>query len=170
MAVAAPASGAALFRVSWVLSIVRLSGIFWLVYLVIQPLVGLALGAERDPWWVLLLQGAIYSALAAGGMALLPRSPFHNWVRISDGGLELCAAGSDPILLAWPDVASVEVRRQGLRTVLRVTPVEMSRVQRADVHYGLPRVRNGAFIADVGLLRPGVDVLRRALAAHSGRA
>ncbi|WP_250006818.1 hypothetical protein [Actinoplanes sp. M2I2] len=168
--VEAPADDAALFRVSRVLSVVRMFGIIWLIYLVTQPLVRLALGVDRDPWAVLLLQGAIWSALAAVGMAFWPRSPFHTWVRISGAGLELSAAGSDPILLLWPDVASVEVKRQGLRSILRVTPVEMSRVQRADVHHGLPRIRDGAFTVDIGLLQPGVDVLRRAVAAHTAHA
>ena len=90
--------------------------------------------------------------------------PFTTWVRTSAGGLELCAGGRDPILLAWPDVASVRVRRSWWRPVLlAVTPVEMSRVHRADVRHGIPRIRDGAFIAEVGLLRPGVDVLRREL-------
>ena len=159
----APAGDPILFRVSRSWSLARMFAVALVIYPIVQPLVILALGGDVDFGWVLIVQAVVMSALFAGISAVMRPSPFNTWIRVSAGGLELCAGGRGPVLLTWPDVASVRVRRRGLRTLLEVTPVEMRRVHRADARDGQPPVRDGSFVADVGLLRPGIGVLRREL-------
>jgi hypothetical protein len=90
-------------------------------------------------------------------------------VRVSAGGLELAVQGSDPVLLAWDDIATVLVRRAGLRTVLDVTPVDLDTVHPVqDEGSGWPALHDtsegATFTADRTPVWPGPRALRRELA------
>lgn len=171
--VEAPADDAVLFRSSPWRTFAVLSGTLLVAYVLVSPLVALLMGAPEDPWWSTLAQGAVVGALVAGGYALSSRSALSTWVRASSGGLELAAQGSDPVLLAWPDIDHVVVRRDGLRTLLDVTPVDLDRVHPvSDSDEGWPAIRDDdadplgrpAFTADLTQVWPGPRALRRELA------
>jgi hypothetical protein len=171
--VEAPADDAVLFRSSPWRTFAVLSGTLLTAYILVSPLVALVLGAPDEPWWSTLLQGAVIAIVVSGAYALTARSALSTWVRASSGGLELAAQGSDPVLLAWPDIDHVVVRRDGLRTVLDVTPVDLDRVHPvSEEDEGWPAIRDDdadpagrpAFTADLTQVWPGPRALRRELA------
>ncbi|MEV4636281.1 hypothetical protein AB0J80_02920 [Actinoplanes sp. NPDC049548] len=167
-----PAADAVLFRSSPGRTFAALFAVLLVAYVAVSPLVAYLLGAPGEPWWSTLAQGAVIATLVAGGYALSSRSAMRTWVRASSGGLELAAEGSDPVLLAWPDIEHVAVRRTGLRTVLDVTPVDLDRVHPvAEGDEGWPALHdeeNGtpAFTADLTQVWPGPRALRRELDRH----
>ena len=167
--VQAPAGNAVVFRSVPLRAGVALFVVLATAYLAVAPLVSLVLGDPGDPWWSTILQAMVVGVLVAGGYVLTSRSSLTTWVRVSDGGLELAAQGSDPVLLAWSDVADAAVRRSGLRTVLDVTPVDLDRVHPVQ-HEGegwppLAETPAGpAFTADLTQVWPGPRALRRELA------
>ena len=171
--VEAPAGDAVLFRSSPWRTFALLAGTLLVAYVIVSPLVALLLGAPEESWWSILAQGAAVGALVAGAYTLTSRSALSTWVRASSGGLELAAQGSDPVLLAWPDIDHVVVRRDGLRTMLDVTPVDLDRVHPlAEEDEGWPAIRDDeadplgrpAFTADLTQVWPGPRALRRELA------
>ena len=171
--VEAPADDAILFRSSPWRTFSLMFAVLMVAYVAVSPLVTLVLGAESDPWWSTLLQGAVLAAVVSGLYAVSSRSALNTWVRASSGGLELAAQGSDPVLLAWPDIDHVVVRRDGLRTVLDVTPVDLDRVHPvSEEDEGWPTIRDDeedpqgrpAFTADLTQVWPGPRALRRELA------
>jgi hypothetical protein len=168
-----PAGDAVLFRASPWRTFATLAGTLLLAYVLVSPLVILILDAPPEPWWSVLAQGAVVAVVVAGAYALTSRSALNTWVRASSGGLELAAQGSDPVLLAWPDIDHVVVRRDGLRTVLDVTPVDLDRVHPvSEEDEGWPAIRDDetdplgrpAFTADLTQVWPGPRALRRELA------
>jgi hypothetical protein len=171
--VEAPADDAILFRSSPWRTFSLMFAVLLVAYVAVSPLVTLVLGAEGDPWWSTLLQGAVLAAVVSGLYGVSARSALNTWVRASSGGLELAAQGSDPVLLAWPDIDHVVVRRDGLRTVLDVTPVDLDRVHPvSEEDEGWPAIRDDdadpqgrpAFTADLTQVWPGPRALRRELA------
>jgi hypothetical protein len=170
--VAAPADDAVLFRSSPWRTFLAVFLVIVVAYVLVSPLVGVLLDAD-DPWWLTLVQAAVLGALVAGAIGLSARSSLSTWVRISRAGLELAAQGSDPVLLAWPDVKHVTVRRDGARTVLDVTPVDLDSVHPVDREGpGWPTMTETgsgtAFTADLTQVWPGPRVLRRELARRMG--
>jgi hypothetical protein len=166
--VAAPAGDAVLFRSSPLRTCLAVAAVMVAAYLAVSPLVDLVLDTG-NPWWLTALQAAVIGALVAGVFALSARSSLTTWVRISRGGLELAAQGSDPILLTWADIKHVTVRRAGARTVLEVTPVDFDSVHPVDAEGPgwptLAETANGtAFVADLTQIWPGPRKLRRELA------
>ena len=140
-----------------------------LTYLATVPIVSLILGGTHDPWWSTLAQAAVIGALVAGAYAVSARAALRTWVRVSAGGLELAVQGSDPVLLAWDDIATVLVRRTGLRTVLDVTPVDLDTVHPVQGEgSGWPALHDtsegATFTADLTHLWPPSRALRRELA------
>ena len=169
-----PARGAVVFRSSPSRTFVAMFVILVITYLAVAPVVSLVLDDAADPWWPTLVQAVVIGALVAGAYAVTARSSLTTWVRVSDGGLELAAQGSDPVLLAWPDIASAVVRRIGLRTVLDVTPVDFDRVHpvqgAAEGWPTLTETEAGtAFTADLTQVWPGPRALRRELARRVAR-
>jgi hypothetical protein len=167
--VQAPAADAVLFRSSPVRTFVALFLLLMVSFAAVSPIVALILGGTGNPWWQTALEAGSISALAAGGYAWSTRGALTTWVRVSSGGLELAAQGSDPILLAWPDIETVMVRRAGLRTLLEVTPVDLDRVHPVqDEGPGGPAMTETtdgpAFTADLSEVWPGPRALRRELA------
>jgi hypothetical protein len=167
--VEAPADDAVLFRSSPARTFALMFGVLLITYLATAPLVSLLIGDPGDPWWSTLLQAVVVGALVAGGYAFSARAALTTWVRISAGGLELAAQGSDPVLLTWSDVATAMIRRSGVRTLLEVTPVDLDSVHPVqDEGPGWPTMtetRGGtAFVADLTQVWPGPGALRRELA------
>ena len=166
--VAAPADDAVVFRSSPVRMFVAVFLVLVVAYLAVSPLVGMLLNSADDPWWRTALQAVVLGALVAGAVTLSARSSLTTWVRVSRAGLELAAQGSDPVLLAWPDIKHVVVRRVGARTVLEVTPVGLDRVHPVDEEGpGWPAMAETpagtAFTADLTQIWPGPRALRREL-------
>ncbi|ROP31965.1 hypothetical protein EDD30_4893 [Couchioplanes caeruleus] len=167
-----PAADAVLFRSSPGRTFVIMAAVLLVAYVAVSPLVAFLLGAPQDPWWVTAAQGAVIGALVGGGYALSSRSAMRTWVRASSAGLELAAEGSDPVLLAWPDIDRAVVHRRGLRTVLDVTPIDLDRVHPvADGDDGWPTLHDEAdgapaFTADLTQVWPGPRALRRELSRH----
>jgi hypothetical protein len=158
-----------LFRSSPWRTFAAVFALLMISFAAVSPLAALAAGGTGKHWWQTALEAAAISALAAGAYAWSTRGGLKTWIRISSGGLELAAQDSDPILLAWPDIAHITVRRQGLRSVLEVTPVDLDRVHPVqDEGPGGPAMtetKDGpAFTADLSELWPGPRALRRALA------
>jgi hypothetical protein len=167
--VEAPAGDTVLFRSSPVRTFGLLFGVLLITYLATAPLVSLVIGDTGDPWWSTMLQAVVIAALAAGAYAFSARSALTTWVRISAGGLELAAQGSDPVLLAWSDIATVMIRRTGLHTVLEVTPVDLDRVHPVQGEGpgwpAMTETESGtSFTADLTQVWPGPRALRRELA------
>ncbi len=165
--VEAPAGDTVLFRSSPARTFVAVFAVLMLSFLVVSPIVG-RLARDTDPWWVITTQAVIVGAAVAAIYSLSARAALSTWVRISAVGLELAAQGSDPVLLAWDDVAAVTVRRNGLRTVLEVTPVDMDTVHPVqDPGTGWPAItetsRGPAFTADLTQIWPSPKALRREL-------
>jgi hypothetical protein len=166
--VQAPAGDAMLFRSSPLRTGVTLFVALATAYLAVAGLGDLVLGDPAGPWWSTVVQAVIVSATVAAVYLVTARSSLATWVRISDGGLELAAQGSDPVLLAWPDVANAAVRRSGLRTVLEVRPTDLDRVHPVqDAGEGWPPLTETqagpAFLADLTQVWPGPRALRREL-------
>jgi hypothetical protein len=166
--VEAPAEDTMLFRSSPTRTFVTVFAVLMLSYLVVSPVVALLARDTGDPWWVTTSQAVIVGATVAGCYALSARSALTTWLRVSAGGLELAAQGSDPVMLAWDDVAAVTVRREGLRTVLEVTPVDIDAVHPVQgAGTGWPALtetsRGPAFVADLTQIWPGPRALRREL-------
>jgi hypothetical protein len=166
--VAAPADDAVVFRSAPVRTFAAMLAVVVVAYLAVSPLVTVLLDGAGDPWWVTLLQAVVIGVLFAGTVTLSARSSLTTWVRVSRAGLELAAQGSDPVLLAWPDIRHVVVRRAGLRTVLEVTPVDLDRVHPVDAEGpGWPAMTETAdgtaFTADLTQIWPGPRALRREL-------
>ncbi len=166
--VAAPADDAVVFRSSPVRMFVAMFAVLVVAYLAVSPLVGMLLDGADDPWWQTGAQAVVIGGLVAGALTLSARSSLTTWIRVSGAGLELAAQGSDPVLLAWPDVAHVVVRRAGVRTVLEVTPVDLDRVHPVDDEGpGWPTMTETAtgtaFTADLTQIWPGPRALRREL-------
>jgi hypothetical protein len=164
-----PAGHAVLFRSSPARTFAAMVVIIAATYMAVAPLGNFVLGDDGDPWWSTLLQATILAALAAGALAFTARASLTTWIRVSDGGLEVAAQGSDPIWLAWPDIASVVVHRVGVRTVLEVTPVDLDSVHPVQGDGpGWPTMTETdigtAFTADLTQLWPGPRALRRELA------
>ncbi len=167
--VAAPADDAVVFRSSPARAFAAVAATVAVAYLAVSPLAGILLDTGQDPWWLTLLHGMVIGGLVAATVTLSARSSLTTWIRVSGAGLELAAQGSDPVLLAWPDVAHVVVRRAGVRTVLEVTPVDLDRVHPVDDEGpGWPTMTETAtgtaFTADLTQLWPGPRALRRELA------
>ena len=170
--VAAPADDAVLFRSSPWRTCLAVFLVIVVAYVLVSPVVGRLLDAD-DPWWLTLAQAGVIGLLVAGAFGLSARSSLSTWVRISRGGLELAAQGSDPVLLAWPDVKHVTVRRAGTRTMLDVTPVDLDSVHPVDREGpGWPTMTETesgtAFTADLTQLWPGPRALRRELTRRMG--
>jgi hypothetical protein len=166
--VAAPAGDAVLFRSSPVRTFVAVFVIVVAAYLLVSPLVNRLVG-DGDDLVATVVQAGVAGALVGGGFALSARSSLPTWVRVSAAGLELAAQGSDPVLLAWPDIRAVVVRRSLTRTVLEVTPVDLDRVHPVDGEGpGWPTMTETdsgtAFTADLTQIWPGPRALRRELA------
>jgi hypothetical protein len=166
--VAAPAGHAVLFRSSPARTFAAMVVILALTYMAVSPLVDLLLGDGGDPWWSTFLQAVVLAMLAAGALTFSARSSLSTWIRISDGGIEMAAQGSDPIWLAWPDIAGAVVRRTGLRTVLEVTPADLDSVHPVQgAGPGWPTMTETgtgtAFTADLTQVWPGPRALRREL-------
>jgi hypothetical protein len=169
--VEAPATDAVLFRSSPWRTFIAIFALLMISFGAVSPIVALMAGGTGNPWWQTAVQAAAISILAAGGYAWSTRGALKTWVRISSGGLELAAQDSDPILLAWPDIAHVTVRRQGIRSVLEVTPVDLDRVHpvQGEGPGGPAMTETGggtAFTADLTEVWPGPRALRRELARH----
>ncbi len=169
--VEAPARDAVLFRSSPVRTFVVLFALLMVSFGAVSPVLSLIFGGTGDPWWQTALQAGLISAVFAGGYAYSTRASLATWVRISSGGLELAAQESDPVLLAWPDIATVRVRRVGLRNVLDVVPVDLDSVHpMQDETVGWPTMTETpdgtAFTADLSEVWPGPRRLRRELARH----
>jgi len=165
--VEAPAADAVVFRSAPWRTFLAVFMVVAVAYAAVSPLVGRLLGAD-DRWWMTLVQASVIGVLVAGGFGLSARSSLTTWVRVSGAGLELAAQGSDPILLAWPDIGHVTVRRDGARTVLDVTPVDLDRVHPVDrTGPGWPTMTETAsgtaFTADLTQIWPGPRALRREL-------
>jgi hypothetical protein len=172
--VAAPADDAVVFRSSPVRTFLAVFAVIVIAYLAVSPLAGLLLGDAADPWWRTALQALVIGGLVAGTVTLSARSSLTTWVRVSRAGLELAAQGSDPVLLDWPDIAHVVVRRAGTRTVLEVTPVDLDRVHPVDGGGpGWPTMAETpagtAFTADLTQIWPGPRALRGELARRLHR-
>jgi hypothetical protein len=167
--VEAPADDAVLFRSSPARTFALMFVILLITYAASAPLVSLLIGNTGDPWWSTLLQAVVIAVLVAGGYAFSARAALTTWVRVSAGGLELAAQGSDPVLLAWADIATVVIRRTGMRTVLDITPVDLDRVHPVQGEGpGWPALTDTAtgtgFTADLTQVWPGPRALRRELA------
>jgi len=167
--VEAPAEDAVLYRSSPARTFIAVFAILMVSYLAVSPLVALLAGDTGDSWPATVLQAVIMGAVAAGGYAISARAALTTWIRVSAGGLELAAQDSDPVLLAWPDIAAVVVRRSGLRTVLEVTPADLDSVHPVqDADAGGPAMTDTddgpAFTADLTQIWPGPRALRRELA------
>jgi hypothetical protein len=163
-----PGGDAVLFRSSPARTFGALFAILALTYLAVSPLTGLILGGTGDTWWSTLAQATVIGAVIAGAYAFSARAALTTWVRVSAGGLELAAQGSDPILLAWPDIATVVVRRTGFRILLEVTPLGLDRVHPVTGEGpGWPALTDTAggtaFVADLTQVWPGPRALRREL-------
>ncbi|GAB1643064.1 hypothetical protein [Krasilnikovia sp. MM14-A1259] len=166
--VEAPAADAVLFRSSPLRTFLALFVVLTLTYVGAAIVVDAISAGPRDPWWSTLTQGAVIAVLVAGGYTACARAALTTWVRVSAGGLELAAQGSDPVLLAWDDIAAIAVHRTGLRTVIDVTPVDLDRVHPvAGEGPGWPTMRDtpagAAFTADLTQVWPGPRALRREL-------
>ncbi|GIE99071.1 hypothetical protein [Paractinoplanes rishiriensis] len=166
--VQAPATDAVLFRSSPVRTFVVVFVLLMVSFGLVSPIVALVSGGTGNPWWHTAIQAGAISLLASGCYAWSIRGALTTWVRVSSGGLELAAQGSDPILLAWADISAVVVRRVGLRSVLEVTPVDLDRVHPVqDEDLGGPPMSETAdvpaFTADLSELWPGPRALRREL-------
>jgi len=166
--VKAPARDAVLFRSSPLRTFLAVFVILLTSYLAVSPLVGLIVRGSGDSAGSTTSQAVVIGAVAAAAYAWSSRAALNTWVRVSAAGLELAAQGSDPILLAWADIDSVEVRRVGLRTLLDVTPVDLDRVHPVqDEGPGWPAMEvtesGVAFAADLSELWPGPRKLRREL-------
>ncbi|MGX6602416.1 hypothetical protein ACWKSP_09820 [Micromonosporaceae bacterium Da 78-11] len=166
--VEAPARDTVLFRSSPARTFLAVFLILMISFAATSPIVAL-FADETARWGSSTLQAAVIAALAAGAYAYSTRAALATWVRVSAGGLELAAQGSDPILLAWPDIASVVVRRVGLRTVLDVLPVDLDSVHPVQGEGpGWPTLTETelgtAFTADLSEVWPGPRRLRRELA------
>ncbi len=166
--VAAPAGDAVLFRSSPFRTFVAVSVVVAAAYLLVSPLVDRITGDGGD-LRATAVQAGVAGLLVGGALALSARSSLPTWVRVSAAGLELAAQGSDPVLLAWPDIKAVVVRRSLTRTVLEVTPVDLDRVHPVDGEGpGWPAMTETgtgtAFTADLTQIWPGPRALRRGLA------
>ncbi|GAA2640709.1 hypothetical protein [Paractinoplanes durhamensis] len=169
--VEAPATDAVLFRSSPIRTFIAVFLLLMVSFAAVSPIMALAVGGTGNPWWQSFLQAGVISVVAAGAYAWSTRGSLKTWVRISSGGLELAAQDSDPILLAWPDIETVVVRRSGLRSVLEVTPVDLDRVHPVDDEGpggpAMTETSDGpAFTADLSEVWPGPRALKRALAQH----
>jgi hypothetical protein len=166
--VKAPATDAVLFRSSPARTFGTLFAILLVTYLAAVPIANLILGDPTD-WWSTLAQAVVLAALAAGAYAASACATLTTWVRVSAGGLELAAQGSDPVLLAWEDIATVAVRRTRFRVLLDVTPVDLDTVHPVQGEgLGWPALRDttdgATFTADLTQVWPGPRALRRELA------
>jgi hypothetical protein len=167
--VVAPADDAVVFRSSPTRTFLAMATVIVVAYLAVSPLVEVLIDSSDDPWWLTGLQAVVIGVLVAGAFAFSARSSLRTWVRVSTAGLELAAQGSDPVWLAWPDIEHIVVRRDGARTLLEVTPVNLDRVHPVDgAGPGGPvmaETSSGtAFTADLTQLWPGPRALRRELA------
>jgi len=173
--VLAPADDAVLFRSSPVRAFAAPFVILLVTYVAAAPIVNLILGDTHDQWWSVLTQAAVIGTLVAGAYVLSARAALSTWIRVSAGGLELAAQGSDPVLLAWDDIATVRVHRIGLRTMLDVTPVDLDAVHPVQGEgSGWPALHDtsegATFTADLTQVWPGPRALRRELARRLAEA
>lgn len=172
--VQAPAGDAVLFRSSPLRTGAALFVALLVAFLAVAALGDLVLGDPVGPWWPTVLQAILVSTTVAGLYLVTARSTLATWVRVSDAGIEVAAQGSDPVLLAWRDVAAAGIHRSGLRTVLEVTPVDLDRVHPVqDEGTGWPPLAETpagpAFTADLTQVWPGPRALRRELARRLTR-
>jgi hypothetical protein len=172
--VQAPSDDPVLFRSSPLRTGTVLFVVLLVAYGAVAALGNLVLGDPEESWWSTLLQGMIVSATVSGVYLATARSTLATWVRVSDGGLELAAQGSDPVLLAWSDIADATIRRSGLRMVLEVAPIELDRVHPVqDEDEGWPPLAETpggpAFTADLTQVWPGPRALRRELSRRLSR-
>jgi hypothetical protein len=172
--VEAPAGHAVLFRSSPLRTFAAMAVIMGCTYMVATPLADLALGADDHSWWSTSLQALVLGVLVAAALSLTARASLKTWIRVSDGGIEMAAQGSDPIWLAWPDIASAVVRRNRMRTILEVTPVGLDTVHPVqDAGPGWPSMIDTAggtaFTADLTQVWPGPRALRRELSRRLPR-
>jgi len=167
--VEAPATDVVLFRSSPWRTFVAVFLLLMVSFGAVSPIVALVAGGTGNPWWHTALEAGTIGVLAAGGYAYSTRGALKTWIRCSSGGLELAAQCSDPILLDWDDIATVMVRRSGLRTLLEVTPIDMDRVHPVQGEGpggpAMTETASGpAFTADLSEVWPGPRALRRELA------
>jgi hypothetical protein len=165
--VKAPAGDAVLFRSSPARTFAAVFAVLMVSFALVAPVTAFFSGGAAN-WRSTIVQGTVIALLASAGYAWSTRGSITTWVRVSAGGLEIAAQGSDPILLAWPDVAAVVVRRSGLRTVLDVVPVDLDRVHPVQGEGpGWPTMTDvegrPAFTADLSEVWPGPRRLRREL-------
>ncbi len=163
-----PARDTVLFRSSPARTFLAVFAVVTVSFLAAAPIVAVV-ARHTDSWWANVVQAVVIAGLAAGGYAYCTRAALATWVRVSAGGLELAAQGSDPILLAWADVSSVVLRQDGIRTVLEVWPVDWDSVHPVAADGpGWPTmirtVQGAAFTADLSEVWPGPRTLRRELA------
>ncbi|GAA1588391.1 hypothetical protein [Actinoplanes couchii] len=172
--VRAPARDAVLFRASPGRTFLMMFVVLMVAYLAVSPVIGLIAGDTGDPWWAIAIQAMVVGGGVAGGYAVSARAALQTWIRVSSGGLEIASQESDPILLDWADVADAAIHRQGLRTVLKVTPVDLDSVHPVQAGAaGGPALtdtsRGPAFVADLTQIWPGPRALRRELDRHLKR-
>ena len=170
--VEAPARDAVLFKSSPVRTFLALFLLLMVSFALVAPLAALlGEGGSGNRWWQTAAQAAVVAALAAGAYVFSTRGSLRTWVRVSSGGLELAAQESDPIMLAWADIKHVTVRRQGLKNLLEVTPVDLDRVHPVQGEEAGPpalaETPDGqSFTADLSEVWPSPRRLRRELAKH----
>jgi hypothetical protein len=166
--VAAPARDAVLFRSSPARTFGMVFAALIVAYLVASPAVAYFARDTGEPWWATALQAAAVAAGAAGIYTISARAALPTWVRMSDAGLELAAQDSEPVLIEWPDISAVVVRRTGLRIVLEVVPADLDTVHPVqDAENEGPALvdtpRGPAFTADLTQIWPGSRALRKEL-------
>lgn len=160
--VAAPAADVTVFRTSRTRMFINLfvaSSIMWpIADTVMSWLLG---DTDPDPWWGVLLQAVLTGALFAALLTYVTPAQRPTWVRTSSGGLEVSAAGSDPIHLAWSDITRIDVRRTRLQWTLEVTPTDADRINQVRDGNGMPQIRDGVITALLPWMSPGPRNLRR---------
>ncbi|MFC7527905.1 hypothetical protein [Actinoplanes sp. GCM10030250] len=173
--VEAPARDAVLFRSSPVRTFVTVFVVLMVAYLAVSPVVAMIAPDTGDPWWVTAAQAVVVGVTVSGAYALSARAALTTWVRVSAGGVELAAQDSDPVLLDWPDIAAVVIRRDGLRTILEVVPADLDSVHPVqDTRTGGPAMvdtpRGPAFTADLTQIWPSPRALRLELSRRMHQA
>jgi hypothetical protein len=160
------------------------SSVAWSLTFCVLLTVGSSIGVQALIWWLsgghvdwVLAAGTVASltivVLITGGVTASQLRRRPTWIWVSSIGIEMVFRGGDPVLLAWSEIDAARVRRRGPFAVVNVVPADLYLVRCVLPSRDLPPIRNtaagAAFTIDVGLLRPGPDALRGALARHSNQ-